>query len=628
MIRKPFHYIKENLSKIATVAAVVLYCMHTSSCANTTGAPTGGPKDTIPPVITGVVPDSNAVNVTVNKTEITLSFNEYVQVKDAEKNIVLSPPQKKRPKTKIKGKSVVVTFDKDLDSNKTYSIYFGSAIVDNNEGNPLSNYVYSFSTGNTLDSMIYSGTVMDYATLLPQKGITVALYSQPKDSSVLNTLPDAITKTDNWGYFCFRNLKPVPYALFAFKDDNNNNLYDPGLESIGFSDSLITPSVVYNTELPQVARYDMFDTLNCLNRPSQSDIYIFKEKSSVQYIRSYKRVSQRGAYIKFNAPDVIIDSFSLQGVKSDRVIKEFNQTNDSLSFWINMPVQLPDTLHLGIKYHKTDSLGKNVPTVENLLLVAPIKKKEDKRNKDRDEEVEREDLLKFNLSANPKTIEQEGYVFEFTEPLVSARYDTLSFTTSTPKGVKTQEKFTFVQDSMSVRKYIMKPVVPFKAGNDYELKIPQAAFRDINGFTNDSLNNKIMLPTDDKLSSITLEMTNVNARYIVELVNETRNKVFRKYTITGNKVLEFPYLDKGNYSIRITEDKNSNELLDPGSLLERRQPEMVRLYKLADGNDVIVLEERMDLEQRIDVQMLFSGKQPEKSVERLDLNTIKERDIK
>lgn len=627
MIRKPFHYIKENLSKIATVAAVVLYCMHTSSCANTTGAPTGGPKDTIPPVITGVAPDSNSINVPVNKTEITLSFNEYVQVKDAEKNIVLSPPQKKRPKTKIKGKSVVVTFDTDLDSNKTYTLYFGSAIVDNNEGNPLSNYVYSFSTGNTLDSMIYSGTVMDYATLLPQKGITVALYSQPKDSSVLNTLPDAITKTDDWGYFCFRNLKPIPYALFAFKDDNNNNLYDQGVETIGFTDSLITPSIAYNKDHLQVARYNMKDTSNCLARPSQANIYIFKENSSVQFIQSYKRVSQRGAYIKFNAPEVVIDSFSIQGVRSDKIIKEFNQIHDSLSFWINMPVQLPDTLRLGIKYHKTDSLGKNVPTVENLLLVAPIKKKEDKRNNNR-EEQQREDLLEFTLLANPKMIEQTGYIFEFQEPLVKSGFDTLTFTTSTPKGIKSNEKFTVEQDSLSVRRYIMHPVVPFKSGNDYELYIPQASFRDINGFTNDSLRSKIMLPSDDKLSSITLDMTNVNTRYIVELVNETRDKVFRKYVINSNTVLAFPYLDKGNYSIRITEDKNSNELLDPGSLLERRQPEMVRLYKLADGNDVIVLEERMDLEQRIDVQMLFSGKQPEKSVERLDLNIIKEREIK
>ena len=181
-------FLKNNIFKIVTVVLVGIYCTHTTSCANTTGAPTGGPKDTIPPVITATIPDSNATNVPVHKTAITISFNEYVQLKDASKNIFLSPPQKKRPETKIKGKSVVVTFPADLDSNQTYALNFGMALADNNEGNPLPNYVYSFSTGAHIDSMLISGTILDYTTLLPQEGISIALYSQPKDSSVLNSL--------------------------------------------------------------------------------------------------------------------------------------------------------------------------------------------------------------------------------------------------------------------------------------------------------------------------------------------------------------------------------------------------------------------------------------------------------
>ncbi len=620
-MKRLFDTIKGNIAKIAAIVAIALYCTHTSSCANTTGSPTGGPKDTIPPVITLVVPDSNSVNVPTVKTTITIGFNEYVQIKEADKNIVMSPPQKKRPKTKIKGKSVVVSFHEDLDSNQTYTLYFGPAIVDNNEGNVLSNYVYSFSTGDKLDSMIYSGNVLDYSTLLPQKGITVALYSQPTDSSVLKNIPDAVTKTDEWGYFCFRNLKSIPYALFAFNDMNNNNLYDPGVETIGFADSLITPTVVFRENLPQVARYNIKDTLNCLRRPSQTDVYLFEEKSTVQFIRSYDRYTQRGSYIKFNASNVVIDSFAIKGIKDREIIKEFNQTFDSLSFWINSPAKLPDTLFLGIKYHKTDSVGNNVPTVENLKLVAPREKKEEKQQRNNRDE-KRKDLLEFDLSANPKTVEQNGYVFEFPEPLVCAGFDSLSLTTSTPKGLKSIEKFTVVQDSTNIRKYSLYPVEPFKPGNDYQLKIPQAVFKDINGFTNDSLDSKLILPTDDKLCSITLNMTNVKNRYIVELVNEARNRVFRKYTITSDAVLSFPYLDKGNYSIRITEDKNNNELLDTGSLLEKRQPEKVRLYQLPDGNEILVLEERMDIDQSIDIEMLFSGKKQSDTNEKRNLNLI------
>lgn len=605
-------YIKNNIFKIVPIVLIGLYCTHTSSCANTTGAPTGGPKDTIPPVITATIPDSNATNVPVHKTSVTLTFDEYVQLKDASKNIFLSPPQKKRPETKIRGKSVVVTFPEDLDSNRTYALNFGMALADNNEGNPLPNYVYSFSTGATVDSMLVSGTVLDYSTLLPIEGISVALYEQPEDSSVFKVLPSAVTKSDVWGYFCIRNLKPVPYALYAFKDENNNNMYEPGVESVGFSDSLVTPYVVMHKGMPQLAIYDMKDTVACLMRPSEMDVYIFNEKPVTQYISSYERVSKRGAYITFGAPNVIIDSFSIKGIKSEKIIQQFNDTFDSLSFWINEGSKLPDTLYLGIKYHKTDSLGKLVPTVENLKLVAPFEKDKNAKEKNRDQQKrEREDLLKFTLSADAKMVEQNGYVLEFPEPLAYAGFDSIRFTMSTPRGIVTNEELIITQDSTNVRKYIMKPKENFKPGNDYELIIPYATFRDINGFTNDSTYNKLILPTDDKLSSITLEMVNVNARYIVELVNDQRNRVYRKYIINSDTILLFPYLDKGNYSIRVTEDKNNNGLLDPGSILEKRQPEKVRLYLLENGEDIIMLDERTDLEQTVDMEILFNGKNRE-----------------
>ena len=198
----------KHICKIIFIAAAAAYCFYHSSCANTHGSPTGGPKDTIPPIVLATVPDSNSTNVPGDlKSSISITFNEYIQIVDASKNILLSPPQQKRVKTRLKGKSLIVSFEEPLDSNKTYTIYFGSALADNNEGNVLTNYAYSFSTGAVLDSMLYSGTVLDYSTLLPLEGVTVALYENPRDSSVLAELPDAVTRSDKWGYFCFRNLK-------------------------------------------------------------------------------------------------------------------------------------------------------------------------------------------------------------------------------------------------------------------------------------------------------------------------------------------------------------------------------------------------------------------------------------
>lgn len=596
--------IMQYLSPLCAACLLTAYSFHFSSCANTKAPPSGGPKDTIPPRVVATVPDSNAVYVPRTKTQITLTFNEYVQLKDPGTNIVLSPPQKKRPKTRIRNKSVIVTFPEDLDSARTYSLSFGSSLQDNNEGNILQNYVFSFSTGGTLDSMLVAGTVMDYATLFPLEGVTVAFYAAPSDSVVFNTLPDALARSDKWGYFCVRNLRPAAYAVYAFKDENNNNLYDPGSEAVGFLDSLVIPRTVMRKGMPELMSYDMTDTAACLARPSQLDLLIFKETPSRQFITAYERPGVRNAYIKFNAPNAVIDSFAIRGVRQSKIIKQFNPTFDSLAFWINDSGTLPDTLQLGIKYHKTDSTGALVPAVENLKLVAPRPRPDQDRTDGKAPQA-RKDLLKFNLIAPPDKVEQDGYVFQFSEPLNRAAFDTIRFTQTTPRKVTTQVPFAVQPDSLDLRRYILRPAEPFKAGNDYEMIIPAGTFSDINGFTNDSTYLKLSLPANDRLSSITLEMKNVNTRYIVELIGEKRDKVYRKYIITGDGPLLFPYLDKGSYSIRITEDKNNNGLLDAGSVLEKRQPEKVRLYHLEDGNTVIQLPERTDLVQTIDVQHFF-----------------------
>lgn len=604
-LKEKMKFLKEYIYQIIVFVLLGAYSLHISSCANTKAPPSGGPKDTLSPIVVATLPDSDAIYVPRSKTQIVITFDEYVQLKDPATNVLLSPPQKKRLKTRIKKKSVIVTFPEELDSAQTYSLNFGSALADNNEGNILENYVFSFSTGGTIDSMLLSGTVLDYSSLLPLEGVTVALYADPSDSSVFKTLPNAMAKSDKWGYFCIRNIKPIPYAVFAFKDENNNNLYDPGSETVGFLDTLVVPEVVMHKGMPQLASYDMKDTAACLARPSERNIYVFKETPTNQFIFNYERPSLRGAYIKFNAPNVIIDSFAIRGVRQSKIIKQFNPTFDSLAFWINDSGHIPDTLFLGIKYHKTDTLGVLVPTVENLKFVAPRPKNEEEKNNDKKELSRRKDLLEFKLTAPPDMVEQNGYIFEFNDPLATVSFDSIRFTQSTPRKVVTKMPFTVRQDSLDLRKYILRPDEPLKVGNDYEMIIPQAAFKDINGFTNDSTYHKLSLPTNDRLSSITLDIKNVNARYIVELISERRDKVYRKYIITSDSRLPFPYLEKGNYSIRITEDKNNNGFLDVGSVLERKQPEKVLLYHLQDGNTVIMLPERTDLEQTIDLQDLY-----------------------
>lgn len=599
------------ICKLLTIIMLAAYCLHSSSCANTRGAPTGGPKDTIPPVVLNMEPDSNAINFPVVKGKITITFDEYVQLKDPSKNIILSPPQKKRPKTSIKGKSIVVTFEEPLDSNTTYSLNFGNAIVDNNESNPLPFFTYTFSTGTTIDTMMLSGNVYDYATLLPVEGATVSLYHNAKDSSVFNDLPAAVTKTDKWGYFVVRNIKNVPYKVYTIKDENNNHKYDPGLELVGFLDSLYTPNVIMEKGMPQLGIYDMKDTLACMSRPSEIELVMFPEKTTKQYIRDYKRVSERGSYIKFGAPNVQIDSFSIKGIKSSRVLQQLNATKDSLCFWIKDGSMIDDTLFVGIKYLKSDSLNNLVPTAENLKFILPKalrnKDKSNDRSKQDNKEKKRKDLLELSLEATPETLDQDGFVLEFPEPLLVAKQDSLRFTMIDPKQQKFNAPYTFTRDTADLKRYILMPVDEFKKGNEYELFIPQFAFKDIYGNTNDSTKLKVSLPNDEKLSSIAMQLTNVDTKYIIELVNDTRDKIFRRYTVTKDSTLLFPYLKEGDYSIRITQDLNANGRLDIGDVLAGKLPEKVRLYRLPGGEAIIKVGERMDIEQSVDLKELFNN---------------------
>ena len=144
------------------------------------------------------------------------------------------------------------------------------------------------------------------------------------------------------------------------------------------------------------------------------------------------------------------------------------------------------------------------------------------------------------------------------------------------------------------------------SGYEYKLKVPHRKFRDINGFYNDSTEVKVSLPKDDKLSTLSLDMVGVHHKYIVDLLNEKRDKVMRSYIIEKDTKLLFPYLKSGRYSVRITEDINKNGIVDTGNLLEHRQPEKVIFYKMRDGSEVLTVKESTEMEQRIDIGKLFA----------------------
>ena len=590
-----------NLLPIIPVALILGMTMLSPSCANTTTPPSGGPKDTIPPLITKIYPLEGQTNVPRQKTKLILTFDEYVTVKDP-KSLFLSPPLEKAPKFKLQNKSVVVFFENDLDSNKTYTLDVTNAIADNNEGNMFPGYTLVFSTGERIDSMMVTGIVQDCNTLNPIKGATVMLYKDHADSAVFLRRPDAAVKTDDWGFFCIRNIQDTVYRLYAIIDENNNNIYEPETEKIAFIDTLIQPLTKVNDTLPELQKYDMKDTVCCLARNTEYELNVFREKPTKQLIVNKERVGERTAYITFMAPYAQIDSIWIKGVPSERLITQFNLQQDSLEIWVNDPKPQPDTLYLNVNYMKTDTLGMLNSFTEEIKLPKPKKLAAKTPKKD----IKKEDTLAvFTVDAKPENIEQYGFVVEFKYPLVSDAFDSLSFKSINPRQQEEQMKYSVEKDSLNLRKYIIKPTDKFQPGYEYILKMPHRKFRDINGFYNDSLEVKVSLPKDDKLSTMMLNMNNVGNKYIVDLLDEKKSKTLRSYIIDKDQTLIFPYLKAGKYSIRITEDVNKNGLVDTGNVLEKRQPEKVLFYKLENGESLIDIPEMTELEQNIDLAEMF-----------------------
>ena len=583
-------------------AAIFLPMIFIHSCANTTQSPTGGDKDTIPPVIIGINPLPGAVNVPVEGTKIVFRFDEYVTIKE-QKNIFLSPPPEKPLKARIKDKYLVISFESPLDSNTTYTLNMSDALADNNEGNKFPGYTYVFSTGPTIDSLLLTGKVQDSNTLRPVKGATVLLYKDLADSAVFLKRPDAAVKTDDWGYFCLPYLADTLYRLYAIKDESNNNIYDPDSDLIAFVDSAVRPVVRVVDTLPEMLKYDMLDTLMCEARRVDYKMRLFREKPTKQFLVNKARTSDRSAYITFQAPYVWIDSLWFRGYKADQVISQFNILQDSLVLWLNSRKQAPDTMHLFVNYRKTDSLGRLQPAMEHLKLTMPEGKK--LRHKIPRRQLKHEDTIcVFKLTAKPETVEQNGFELMFEDPIIFENFDSLRFRYLNPKQKEFIGEYTVERDTAELRRYIIRSKETMLPGYEYSLKVPHHAFRDINGFWSDSTEVKVKLPNDEQLSSLKTVMTGVDRKIIVDLLDEKRQNVLRQYIIDKDCTLLFPYLKEGQYAIRITDDGNRNSIVDTGSLLEHRQPESVLYFTLGD-KDFLEIPASAEVEQEIDVKTLF-----------------------
>ena len=596
------------IPKFLPLAALVAACLlplFFPSCANTTEAPSGGKKDTIPPYIIDIKPLPGAVGVPLQGASFVFTFNEYVSIKTPA-NIFLSPPQNRIPKSRIRGHNLIVSFEEPLQPTTTYTLSFTDAIADTNEGNMFPGYTYVFSTGSQIDSMLITGTVLDCNTLAPVKGATVLLHKDHSDSALFKHRPYAAVKTDDWGYFVLPYIQDTLYRLYAIRDANPDNIYDPESETVASIDSLIRPKMVSSDTLPEMLKYDMTDTVRCQARRSEYELKLFREKPSKQYIVKKVRTAERSAYLTFQAPGAWIDSLWIRGFRDDQVISQFNILQDSLELWVNSRRAAPDTMRIYVNYRKTDSLGRLAPTQEIVKLPMPADKRTFSKSSRRN--LQHEDTIcVYSLKAQPETVEQNGFELEFRNPIITAWFDSLDFRAINTRQRESKAEFTVEQDSLNLRRYILRPKDKLQPGFQYSMRVPYRIFRDINGFWSDSTVVRVSLPTDETLSVLELELSGVDRKIIVELLGEKRDRVLRSYVVDSDGSVRFPYLKEGRYSIRITDDGNRNSIVDTGSLLEHRQPETVVFLQLG-GNSYLNIPPSTELVQPVNVGELF--KQP------------------
>lgn len=540
--------IRRTLSVVTLV--VMLY-----SCASI-GRPEGGPRDFDPPRFIGSNPPAGAVNS--QRTKISLQFDEFIKLEKATEKVVVSPPQIQQPEIKASGKRIQVNLLDSLKPNTTYTIDFSDAIVDNNEGNPLGNFAFTFSTGAQIDTMEVSGTVLDASNLEPIKGILVGLHSNLNDSA-FNKLPfDRVARTDSRGRFSIRGIAPGKYRIYGLMDADQNFTFNQKSEVIAFHDSLIIPRmeerIRMDTAWVDSLTYDTIVEKKYMHYlPDDVILRAFKELNYSQYlIKSERLVPHKFTFYFAGKADTLPVLKGLNFDEKDAFIIEKNQRNDTIHYWVKDSLLFKqDTLSMSLTYLYTDTLNQLVPRTDTLNLVSkqkykkdePEKEKKKKKKKKDDEEDEPEPtkFLPVNVSA-PSSMEVYGYVsLNFDEPI--AGFDSTAI--HLRQKVDTLWKdipFEFEQDSLNQKKFNL--YYDWEPTFEYEFEVDSTAFHGIYGLFTDKIKQGFKVRSEDEYFTLHFSVTGADSLAFVELL-DAQDKVVRK-RIVKDGMADFYFLNPGN----------------------------------------------------------------------------------
>ena len=616
-------------------------------CANVASLQ-GGPKDTLPPIVISATPGFGTTNFTGK--EIFIGFNEYVQIKDQQKEFFTSPMMKKTPTVTTSGKGIRITILDTLEENQTYALNFGNSIVDNNEGNRLSGMRYVFSTGDTIDSMVMSGY-----TVSASKGDSVShslIFFYPAevdsipdyDSILLKYKPAAVARAGGNGIFIAQNLKPIDYKIYAIEDKNNNFTYDPETDMVGFLDSARNPL----REPDFRVWYDT--TRHYLTAEPQLYFQMFTDGRFLrQNLAESKRESQHKVTLFFGAPWPEVLDFSIDSIDHSEIVTEYvTRDRDTVNYWLNVPAErLADTLKGRVVYMKHDSINNLVPDTAKLTLVWKyIESKEEKKARE-EEEKKMEQALKDSVEyvppvkKNPFTVEvsrgelnpEKTVTFKFAMPLVAVDTAAIDLRVAgdalSPEEEKkiAEEKakeaqkrgvesiaedlselpkmdYEFFRDSIDMKIWHLK--AKWDPKKKYKLVVPAGAFRNVAGEMNDTLRNDYTTMDPEKFGVVMVKINGKSeaSNYVIYLKNESGKTISEVQNATTG-TYAFNYVTPGKVKIAVLEDGNANGKWDTGNLIERRQPERTEPYVDPKGEELIEVKANWEIEIDIDANELF-----------------------
>ena len=576
--------------------ALLMLMIVVYSCASM-GNPDGGPYDEEPPKFVRSTPKPFAINSKEKK--VTIEFDEFIKLEKAAEKVVVSPPQLEQPEIKASGRKVVVGLVDSLKPNTTYTIDFADAIVDNNEGNPLGNYAFTFSTGTTIDTMEVSGTVLGASDLEPVKNIQVGLHSDLSDSAFMKKPFDRVSRTDSRGHFSIRGIAPGKYRIYALMDGNQNYLFDSKTEMIAFSDSIIIPAMEDAMRQDTIWKDSLtIDTIKSVGYtrflPDDIILRAFKEENDRQYLTRSERDKENHFVLTFSArADTLPTLKGLNFDERDAFIIEKTDRNDSICYWIkDSLIYQMDTLEIQMDYLATDTLDRLVPQTDTLFLAnkltraerekleakaAEEKEKERKKKEKKGETIEPEPtkFLTMNVDA-PSAFDLDRNVYlSFDEPVASI--DTAAIHMEIKKDSLWEEiPFLFVADSVLPRKYEI--LAEWEPEEEYQLSIDSMAFRGMYGLHTNKVKQTMKVKKLDEYGTILLNITGADSTAVVELLDGS-GKVLRQQRITPQNTADFYYLNPGTkFYIRLFNDRNGNGVWDTGKYSEHSQPEEVYYF--------------------------------------------------